>query len=195
MENRSSPNMKTYEDLLADTENTWDLEENLEELLFDCDSMLEEAVRKSYTIPIRKGDIIMANNGVSDRERGLDILSPHRIFIIEDAVGEIGNRVFRGYLMSSQVRKANYYNKSFPNNIYIKDYSAILAKGPGQEAEVFINLSDCYTIEEAKMDRESGGLWKGHAKPEFINFIDRTLTDIAEGRSVENTYWLTSTEG
>lgn len=192
MENRSSPNMKTYEDLVADTENTWDLAENLEELLFDCDSMLEEAVGRSYEIPIRKGDIIMANSGVSDRERGMDILSPHRIFIIEDATGEIGNRIFRGYLMSSQVRKSNYYNKGFPRNIYIKDYSTILARGPGHEAEAFINLSDCYTIEEAKMDRESGGLWKGHAKPEFINFIDQTIADIANGKSVKDTYWLAS---
>jgi hypothetical protein len=190
MENRSSPNIKTYEDLIADTENTWDFDENLEELLFDCDNMLEEAVGKSYTVPIKKGDIIMANNGVSDREQGLNILSPHRIFIIEDATGEIGNRVFRGYLMSSQVRKANYYNKGFPNNIYIKDYSTILDRGPKREAEVFINLSDCYTIEEAKMDRESSGLWKGHAKPEFISFIDKAVADIASGKSVKDTYWL-----
>ena len=33
--------IKTYDDLLKDTENTWDLEESLEELLFEADGMLE----------------------------------------------------------------------------------------------------------------------------------------------------------
>ena len=36
--------IKTYDDLLKDTENTWDFEESLEELLFEVDGMLEEAV-------------------------------------------------------------------------------------------------------------------------------------------------------
>ena len=189
MENRSSPNIKTYEDLIADTENTWELEESLEELLFDCDTMLEEAVSKGFLMPIKKGDIIMANNGVSSRERGMAILSPHRIFVVEDATGEPGNRVFKGYLMSSQVRKANYYNEAFLNNIYIDDYATILSRGAPNHKEAFINLADLYVIEEAKMDRE-GSLWKGHAKPEFINFIDQAVADIANGKSVKNTYWL-----
>lgn len=181
---------KTYKDLIADTENTWDYEESLEELLFDCDSILEEAVGRSYTIPIRKGDIIMANNGVSDRERGLPVISPHRIFIIEDATGEIGNRVFKGYLISSQVHKANYYNKGFPNNVYIEDYSTILSRGPQKFDEVFINLSDRYTIEEASMDRESSGLWKGHATQEFIDFVDKAIEDLNNGKSIVDTFWL-----
>lgn len=189
MENRSSPNIKTYEDLIADTENTWEAEESLEELLFDCDNMLEETISKSFQQPIKKGDIIMANNGVSRRERGMPILSPHRIFVVEDATGDPGNRIFKGYLMSSQVRKANYYNKTFPNNIYIGDYATILSRGAPSHKEAFINLSDLYVIEESKMDRESS-LWKGHAKQEFISFIDKAVTDIASGKSVKDTYWL-----
>lgn len=181
---------KTYYDLTADTENTWDLEENLEELLFDSEAMLAEAMNKSYLQPIKKGDIIMANNGVSDRELGLSIQSPHRIFIIEDAIGEIGSRVFRGYLLSSQVRKANYYNERFPNNIYINDYSTILARGPQRNAEVFLNLADCYTIDERLMDIESGGFWKGHATQEFIDFIDKVIAEIKEGKSAGRTYWI-----
>ena len=189
MENKV-PNKKTYLDLLADTENTWEAEESLEELLFDCDNMLEEAVNSSYTVPIRKGDIIMANNGWSERAEGMPILSPHRVFIVEDAVGQIGNRLFRGYLLSSQVRKANYYNEAFPNNIYIDDYASILARGAPNHREAFINLSDLYEIEESLMDRENTSLWKGHAKQEFIEFIERATADIAEGKSVKNTYWL-----
>lgn len=181
---------KNYHDLIADTENTWDLEENLEELLFDSEAMLAEAINKSYLQPIRKGDIIMANNGVSDRELGLPIQTPHRIFVVEDATGEIGSRIFRGYLISSQVRKANYYDKRFPNNIYIKDYSTILARGPQRNDEVFLNLADCYTIDEKLMDRESSGLWKGHATQEFIDFIDKVIRDISEGKSTHKTYWI-----
>lgn len=182
-------NIKTYADLIADTENTWEVEESLEELLFDCDSMLEEAVGKSYSMPIKKGDIIMANNGTSNRERGMPVLSPHRIFIIEDATGELGSRIFKGYLMSSQVRKANYYNKAFPNNVYIEDYASILARGPMNHKEAFINLSDLYVIEERLMDRE-GGLWKGHAKQEFIEFIDNAVAAISEGKPAGDSYWL-----
>ena len=184
------PNEKTYQDLLADTDNTWDLEESLEELLFDCDSMLEEAISRSFLTPIRKGDIIMANNGVSDREAGLPIESPHRVFIIEDATGEFGNRVFRGYLMSSQIRKANYYNKHFPNNVYINNYGSIINRGAPKDAEVFINLSDLYTVRETDMDRESTSLWKGHATQEFIDFIDKARKDLSTGKSIENTYWI-----
>lgn len=181
---------KNYYDLIADTENTWDTEESLEELLFDCDSMLEEAVGKSYLMPIKKGDIIMANNGSSGRERSIPISSPHRIFIVEDATGEVGDRIFKGYLMSSQVRKANYYNKGFPNNIYIEDYATVLSRGAPNHREAFINLSDLYVIEERLMDREGSSLWKGHAKPEFIEFIDQAVEDIKQGKSVTETYWL-----
>lgn len=194
MNNSSTPNVKTYADLIADTENTWEAEESLEELLFDCDSMLEEAVSKSFLAPVRKGDIIMANNGTSNREGGMPVLSPHRIFIIEDATGPVGDRIFKGYLMSSQVRKANYYNSAFPNNIYINDYATILSRGAPNHREAFINLSDLYVIEEKLMDRESGSLWKGHAKQEFIDFIDQTVVDISTGRSVVNTYWMADSE-
>ena len=181
---------KNTDDLFEDTENTWDYKENLEELLFDCDNCLEEAISQSYTLPVRKGDIIMANNGVSDREDGMDVKTPHRIFIIEDATGEPGNRIFRGYLLSSQVRKANYYNEHFPNNIYINDYSTIIARGPRRADEAFINLSDRYTIEEARMDLEHTSLWKGHATQEFIDFIDEAANDVLEGKSVARKYWI-----
>ena len=71
--------IKTYDDLLKDTENTWDFEESLEELLFEVDGMLEEAVSTDRQYEIVKGDIIMANNGVSQRELGMDIISPRTI--------------------------------------------------------------------------------------------------------------------
>ncbi len=178
---------KNYYDLTADIENTWDLEENLEEFLFDSEVMLNEAM---HAPTLNKGDIIMANNGVSERERGLPIQSPHRVFVIEDAVGPVGDRVFKGYLLSSKVDKANYYNSRFPNNIYIKDYSTILARGPLREAEAFINLSDLYTIEERLMDLDRGGIWKGHATQEFIDFIDKAVEDLNNGKSIKDTYWI-----
>ena len=183
------PNIKTYSDLLKDTENTWDLEDSFEELLFDCDEMLEEAVGSRY-LPIVKGDIIMANNGRSQRDLGMDITSPHRVYMIEDAVGEPGSRVFKGYLLSSQVRKANRNHGGFPNNLYIEDYTTILARGPYRPAEVFINLSDLYVIQESEMDTTVGGLWKGHATQEFINFIDTAVSAKARGESLADYQWI-----
>lgn len=187
---KHQPNLKTTDDLFADTENTWEFKENLEELLFDCDTMLEEALSQNRTLPIRKGDIIMANNGESKREGGMNIESPHRIFVIEDATGELGNRIFKGYLLSSQVRKANYYDRHFPNNLYINDYSTIIARGPRREGEAFINLSDLYTVYESRMDLEHTNLWKGHVKQEFIDFIEAAVNDIKAGKSVGNKYWI-----
>ena len=182
--------IKTYDDLLKDTENTWDFEESLEELLFEVDGMLEEAISTDRQHEIIKGDIIMANNGVSQRELGMDIMSLHRIFIIEDAVGEVGERVFKGYLLSSQVRKANKNNKNFPNNIYIENYSTILARGAANDKEAFLNLSDLYVIEESKMDTSRGGFWKGHATQEFINFIDAAIAAKNEGKPLTNYCWV-----
>ena len=184
--------IKTYDDLLKDTENTWDFEESLEELLFEVDGMLEEAVNTDRRYEIVKGDIIMANNGVSQRELGMDIISPHRIFIIEDAVGKVGERVFKGYLLSSQVRKANKNNKNFPNNIYIENYSTILARGAANDREAFLNLSDLYVIEESRMDTSKGGFWKGHATQEFIHFIDTAIAAKNEGKSLTNYCWVGS---
>ena len=183
-------NIKSYDDLLDDTENTWELEESLEELLFDCDDMLEETVSHSYLRPISKGDIIMANNGRSQRKYGMNVTSPHRIFIIEDASGKYGSRIFKGYLLSSQTRKANFYNEHFPNNIYIDDYATILAKGPQHNTEAFINLSDLYVIEERRMDRSHGGFWKGHAKQEFIDFIDSAAKSLRSGESIGSMHWI-----
>ena len=132
----------------------------------------------------------MANNGVSQRELGMDIISPHRIFIIEDAVGEVGERVFKGYLLSSQVRKANKNNKNFPNNIYIENYSTILARGAANDKEAFLNLSDLYVIEESKMDTSRGSFWKAHATQEFINFIDAAIAAKNEGKPLTNYCWV-----
>ena len=187
--NENKPTIKNYYDLIADTENTWDEEESLEELLFDCDNMLEEAVSKSFLVPIRKGDIIMANNGQSSREGGMPILSAHRIYVIEDVTGEYGSRTFKGYLLSSRVQKANYYNKKFPNNIYIENYYSILARGPANDKEAFVNLSDLYVIEEQLMNRESS-LWKGHAKQSFIDFIDEAVATKGRGESIEDFFWM-----
>ena len=184
------PKIKTYDDLLKDTENTWDFEESLEELLFEVDGMLEETISADHQHEIVKGDIIMANNGVSQRELGMNIISPHRIFIIEDAVGEVGKRLFKGYLLSSQVRKANKNNKNFPNNIYIENYSTILARGAAKEGEAFLNLSDLYVIEESRMDISRGGFWKGHATSEFIHFIDTAIAAKNEGKSLTNYCWI-----
>jgi hypothetical protein len=182
--------IKTYDDLLKDTENTWDFEESLEELLFEVDGILEEAISTDRRYEIVKGDIIMANNGVSQRELGMDVISPHRIFIIEDAVGDPGNRIFRGYLLSSKVWKANKNNENFPNNIYIEDYSTILARGPYKAGEVFLNLSDLYVIEESRMDISKGGFWKGHATQEFIHFIDTAIAAKNEGKPLTNYCWI-----
>ena len=192
--NRSDTmNNKTYADLIKDHDYGWEIEPNLDELLLDYDGMITEAYNYNRFGPIVKGDIIMANNGVSERAAGLDILTPHRVFIIEDATGEPGHRIFKGYLISSRIEKANYNNKKFPNNIYINNYASILAKGPRYNTKNLINLSDLYVIKEEEIDEHSS-LWKGHATQEFIEFIDSTVNKIKNGQDTSNIYWLQEEE-
>ena len=185
----SAMNNKTYADLIKDHDYGWEIEPNLDELLLDYDGMITEAYNYNRFGPIVKGDIIMANNGVSERAAGLDILTPHRVFIIEDVTGEPGHRIFKGYLISSRIEKANYNNKKFPNNIYIDNYASILAKGPRYNTKNLINLSDLYVIKEEEIDEHSS-LWKGHATQEFIEFIDNTVNKIKNGQDTANIYWL-----
>lgn len=182
------PNIKTFDDLVRDTENTWECEDSLEELLFDSDELLAEAVGKPVTLT--KGDIIMADSGWSSREGGMRIQAPHRIYLIERAKGPIGNRTFKGYLLSSKVAKANYFNKRFPHNIYIEDYGTILAAGPVAHKQAFINLGDLYTIKESKLS-QTGGLWKGKASQEFIDFIDDAISKLEADEYIGDKYWLT----
>lgn len=186
-------NKKTYADLIKDHDYGWEIEPNLDELLLDYDGMITEVYNYNRFGPIIKGDIIMANNGVSERATGMDILTPHRVFIIEDATGEPGHRIFKGYLLSSRIEKANYNNKKFPNNIYIDNYASILAKGPCYNTKSFINLSDLYTIKEEEIDEHSS-LWKGHATQEFIEFIDDAVNKIKNGQNAANIYWLCEEE-
>ncbi len=182
-------NNKTYADLIKDHDYGWEIEPNLDDLLLDYDGMLTEVYNYNRFGPIIKGDIIMANNGVSERAVGLDILTPHRVFIIENAIGEPGHRIFKGYLISSRIEKANYNNKKFPNNIYIDNYASIIAKGPCYNTKNLINLSDLYVIKEEEIDEHSS-LWKGHATQEFIDFIDDTVNKIKNGQDTTNIYWL-----
>ena len=185
----SAMNNKTYADLIKDHDYGWEIEPNLDELLLDYDGMITEAYNYNRFGPIVKGDIIMANNGVSECAAGLEILTPHRVFIIEDATGEPGHRIFNGYLISSRIEKANYNNKKFPNNIYINNYASILAKGLRYNTKNLINLSDLYVIKEEEIDKHSS-LWKGHATQEFIEFIDNTVNKIKNGQDTSNIYWL-----
>jgi len=179
---------KTYKDLLKDHDYSWEIEPSLDELLLDYDGMLDEVYNYNRTGPIVKGDIIMANNGISNRANGMSIESPHRVFIIENATGAPGHRIFKGYLLSSRVEKANYNNKKFPNNLYIDNYASIISKGPTYEVASIINLSDLYTIKEEEIDERST-LWKGHATQEFIDFIDNAISKLNSGQSIANMYW------
>lgn len=177
---------KTFADLLQDTENTWEYETSLEEDIFETEQILESTFTSKHNY--MKGDIIMTSSGVSN-QANFPITSPHRIYVIEGMSGEPGNRQLRGYLLSSNVRKANYLNEYYPNNIYISDYATILAKGAGPNKDAFINLIDLYTINEADLASASG-TWKGRANAEFIRFIDKAVQRIANGESNANTFWI-----
>lgn len=181
---------RSYAELLADTENTWDLEESLEELVFESTDIFDEAFNKRLIIP---GDIIMANNGRSNRPNSIDILSPHRIFVVDTVEEDNGNHLYKGYLISSQQHKANYYNKNFPKNIYISNFGDALERGPKLDKPGFINLSDKYIVDESRLSTDSS-LWKGHVSSAFWQFIKRLEEKIKNNEDVSQEYWIESTK-
>ena len=117
--------------------NEYGWESTLEEDLIESDSIGD--YHNYYP-----GDLVMVNDPI----RGA-----HRILIISSFYNG-DNNTFKGYLLSSKVAKSNINNKKFPNNIYIKDYSTILERGPKYHKEAFIKVDDL--VEFTKDNLESG---------------------------------------
>ena len=103
-------------------------------------------------------DIVMVN----------DFAGVHRILIITKIDKKDNNDIYYGYLLSSNVKKANK-NSKFSNNIYINNYSTILDRGPKNSKEAIIKIDDLRSF--TKNNFSKSGTYKGTVTDEFFDFI------------------------
>ena len=121
-------------------------------------------------------DIVMVNEPSS----GI-----HRILIITKIENK-ENPIYRGYILSSNVSKANK-NSRYSNNIYINDYSTILEYGPRYNKEAIIKLDELKEFTRANFS--SSGTYKGTVTEEFFNFILSCIRNMKTNTSNKNIFW------
>ena len=117
--------------------------------------------------------------------------SPHRIIVVTVAVDNSDSDVinYSGYLLSSQVNKANINNKRYPNNIYISNYDSILKEGRTyNDRPVILKIDELITF--TNQDLKDKGTWKGHISDEFSTFMDTCVRNYRLNRTMNRiVYW------
>ena len=172
------------------TDYSWDYEETLEEVIEneslnpyneELQLKIEEAEFKK---PLKVGDIIMPKKFISN---GKVVDSAHRILVVSIIENDNGKVVYKGYILSSQLHKANKYG-GYPNNIYIKNYGTILAGGAKSDKEAFIRVDDVVSF--TKDDLDVSGFWKGEVTEEFLKFIKKCRENYLKNPNLNKTvYW------
>lgn len=158
-------------------EYAWDM--SLEESLYEAE--LEGDQLKEYEV----GDIIMPITAHSPSSN-TDV-EPHKVLLIQTKdTGEDGIIKYKGFLLSSKVRKSNKYG-GYPNNIYIEDYSSILYRGKPENKEAFIRVDDI--VEFTNQDLDTHGVWKGRVSNAFFNFVNNCYKNYQQGKSNKYKYW------
>lgn len=139
---------------------------------------------KQYEI----GDIIFANKFYSPSSRQLVSTKGHRVLVITSKKDEDGVVQYRGFELSSKVHKSNKYSKYY-NNLYIKDYTSILASGGGSPIEAIIRVDDL--VKFSSKDLSPTGSLKGKVTDEFMQFVKKAYMNYDSGRSKDNAtmYW------
>ena len=122
-------------------------------------------------------DIVMVN----DKTFGT-----HRILIITKKDNQENNPVYSGYILSSNINKANKYSK-YENNIYIKNYSTILQTGAKNDKEAIIKLDELKSF--TKDAFSASGTYKGTVTDEFFNFILSCIQNIKRNITNKEITW------
>ena len=152
--------------------NEYSWESTLEEELLESD-WLEESFNPKEFNP---KDIVMIK----------DDAGVHRILIVTKIEKKSDNISYGGYLLSSNVKKANK-NSKYSNNIYINNYSTILAKGPKINKEAIIKVDNIRTFDKSNLD--VSGNYKGTVTDEFFNFILKCASNYKNNRSNKDIFW------
>lgn len=148
---------------------TWEstLEEDIAESNFEMIS--ESTATKQYSI----GDILF----IWDKNR-----KNHRIVITNTN----NNGRYEGYLLSSQIQKANINDPKYPNNIFIEHYNTILKIDNGIDKPAFIRVDDLVRFKQSQL---SSGCYKGTVKPEFLKFLNQCIDNYKNGIDNSKMIW------
>ena len=169
----------------------WEYEESLEDALgiispydIDINILCEDKDNEKKFVP---GDILMVPKWKSSVSGAND--KPHRVIVISGVDNADWAFTYHGYVLSSQVRKANKNNKRFPNNIYISNYDTILKFGKfigGKE--VILKVDEVITFKNT--DLSDHGTWKGHVTDEFFEFLSKCADNFHKDKSANaSMFW------
>lgn len=156
--------------------NEYSWESTLEEDLIeeDWNNFNNNPNSKDYEV----GDIVMIN----DNKVGV-----HRILIISTVTKRGQNKIYRGYLLSSKIDKANINNEKFPNNIYIKNYATILERGNRINKEAIIKVDSIKEFDKSSFS--NSGTYKGTVTREFLDFVEKCASNYKNGISNRHMIW------
>lgn len=180
--------MKTLKDIKGTY--LWEYEESLEEALsiispydININILCEDHDRERQFVP---GDILMVPQWHS-QVSGVNS-SPHRIIVVT-SVNQGDIIAYTGYLLSSQINKANKNNERFPNNIFINNYDTILNTGRlSGNRPAILKVDELITF--SNNDLQDMGTWKGHISDEFANFMETCINNFHRDRNLNRSiYW------
>lgn len=152
-----------------------------------CDFFVDLEEANKYhegKVNLKPGDLVMATNFYSPQFGGKVKNSPHYVVVVRG----YENEEFSGYLMSSNVDKANINNSDKPvyyDSIFIRNTSSILYKGHIKSMPGFINVGDLITFTKDDL-KESW--FKGKVSYEFLNFVLKAARDAGTGKNKE-VFW------
>ena len=144
---------------------------------------LDESLSGDQVREYEIGDIIFANQFYSPSSKKVVGAPGHRVLVITSKKDDNGIMNYRGFELSSKVNKSNI-NSHYVNNLYIKDYSTILAKGTGPSIEAIIRVDDLVKLNSK--DLSPTGTYKGQVSNEFLQFVQKAYNNYRSGRSKDN---------
>ncbi len=144
---------------------------------------LDESLSGDQVREYEIGDIIFANQFYSPSSKRVVGAPGHRVLVITSKKDDNGTMNYRGFELSSKVNKSNLQGQ-YANNLYIKDYSTILAKGTGPSMEAIIRVDDLVKLNSR--DLSPTGTYKGQVSDEFLQFVQRAYSNYKSGRSKDN---------
>lgn len=144
---------------------------------------LDESLSGDQVREYEIGDIIFANQFYSPSSKKVVGSPGHRVLVITSKKDDNGIMNYRGFELSSKVNKSNIHSQ-YANNLYIKDYSTILAKGTGPSMEAIIRVDDLVKLNSK--DLSPTGTYKGQVSNEFLQFVQKAYNNYRSGRSKDN---------
>ena len=113
-------------------------------------------------------------------------ISGHKVYIITSLIDPENGPEFEGFVMSSQVQKANVNNPKYPANILIKNYGSILTKN-SYNKDIIIKIDQRFELDSSNF--VAYGALQGQCKEAFKKFLNAVVLKYENGKDTSNDYW------